>query len=151
MAWDTSELRRRFSKPVNSDAIRFLTSQHPSAHSDVTDELFRAAGPDGVGRSFCPDRRSYAYFLLHTGRDIIYAIAAGMSQIVFRLPARSIARARLDGGEADLLIGPHWNAFRIFRPNTDVSVERGRLKHWCGIAARHADDIANESSLAHAP
>lgn len=150
MTWDTSELRRRFLKPGNADVIGYLSRHHPSAHSDLTDELFLAADPDGTEKSYCPDGPSYAYVLLYTGIDIIYAIAIGMKQIAFRLPTSSISAARLDGGEGDPQIGSHWITFRIFQPGNNITVERARLKHWCGIAALHASDPDDASSLSSA-
>ena len=149
MAWDTSELRQRFSKPGNSDAVQYLANHHPSAHSDLADELFTAAGPARANKFFCPNGSSYAYVLLHTDADVIYAVAIGMKQIAFRLPTVSLIAALAAGGEAAQVIGTNWISFPIFLRKSDISLERARLKHWCGIAAAHADAVPDENSLQH--
>lgn len=149
MAWDTSELRRRFSKPGNSDVVQYLANHHPSAHSDLVDELSTAAGPARANKFFCPNGSSYAYVLLYTDADVIYAIAIGMKQIAFRLPTGAFAAAQMAGGEAAPVIGTHWISFPIFLPKSDITVERARLKHWCGTAAAHADAGRDEESLQH--
>lgn len=149
MAWDASELRRRFASPGNSDVVQYLSNHHPSAHSDLADELFTAAGPARAKKSFCPNGSSYAYVLLYTDADVIYAVAIGMKKIAFHLPTDSLAAAQMAGGDADPLIGPKWIAFGIFLPKSDIAIERARLKLWCGIAASHADGSTDESPLPH--
>jgi hypothetical protein len=72
-----------------------------------------------------------------------------MKQIAFRLPTDSLTAALAAGGEGAPAIGTNWISFPIFLPKSDISLERARMKHWCGIAASHADEVPDENSLQH--
>jgi len=134
MAWEITELQRRFSGNQNVEVVGFLTREHPSAHSDVTDELSKAAeGLPGVGW-FCPDVQRYAYLVLHSKQDLIFGIAIGMSGLVLKLPADQNPAARLDGGEPRPEIGSGWICFNPFASPTNMAGTRAKLRHWCRVA-----------------
>lgn len=134
MVWEITELQRRFSGDQNVEVVGFLTREHPSAHSDVTDELQKAAvGLPGVGW-FCPDVQRYAYMVLHSKQDLIFGIALGMSELVLKLPEDQIAAAVRDGGEPRLDIGNHWIRFNPFVSSVSMADTRSKLRHWCRVA-----------------
>jgi hypothetical protein len=134
MVWDVSELNRRFDSAQNAEALSFLVQAHPSAHSDLSDELLKStAGLSGVG-SYCPDVQSYAFVLLHTESNLIFGMALGMNDMVFKLPANQIQQARMDGGEPRQDIGTGWIRFNPFAVPTDMPGTRAKLHRWCRVA-----------------
>ena len=138
MVWDVSELQHRFAIAQNADAVNFLVQTHPSAHSDLSDELQKSAeGLAGVGW-FCPDVQSYAYVLLHTATDSIFAMALGMSTILYKLPKTQLESAVTDGGELRSDIGPGWISFNPFTVPVDMLGSRAKLRRWCRAAFTHA-------------
>jgi hypothetical protein len=138
MVWELTELQRRFSGDQNAEAVCFLSREHPSAHSDVTDELSKAAeGLPGVGW-FCPDVQGYAYMVLHSKQDSIFGIALGMNDLVLKLPEDQIAAARQDGGEPRPDIGNSWICFNPFASPTNMAGTRAKLRQWCRVAFYHS-------------
>lgn len=134
MVWDVSELQRRFDSARNAEALRFLAQKHPSAHSDLSEELMKSAAGLPRVSSYCPDAQSYAYVVLHTENKLIFAMALGMKDLVFKLPETQIPQARLEGGEPWPDIGPGWVGFDPFAVPTDMPGTRAKLHRWCRVA-----------------
>jgi len=136
--WDTTELKARFSRMENATVIRYLELHHPSAHSDVAEEMLIAADRIKDRRCYCPDGSQYAYCFLHTSTGVIYSLAVGMQNLIFRLPEDEIPMALADSGEMFSEIGDHWVSFNPFRIDEPTARTRARMKGWCESAHRFA-------------
>jgi hypothetical protein len=138
MAWNFDELRAKFRRDENRAIIAYLEQYHPSAHSDLGSELFTASADIPERQWYSPSIKQYAYVVLHTPSAIIYALAAGMRQLTFRLPSAELANALADGGKVNALIGDEWIAFDPFRVDRKMAQNRAALKHWCEVAHQYA-------------
>jgi hypothetical protein len=126
---------QRFDTPANREVLRFLRDKNPSAHSDVADELVRsAAGIPGV-EHYCPDPARYAFVVLHRRDQTILGLAWGQSALAFRLPGQRIPDATRDCGTVEAELGPTWVRFEPWKDHEPLSESRGRLAHWCAVAA----------------
>ena len=139
MAWDTTELKRRFSRQENAGIIQFLEREHPSAHSDIASELTLAAKGFRHSRWYCPDVNRYAYVLLHTDSGVIYGLAFGMNALAFRLPQQEVSKALAEGGEAFPDVGNEWVCFYPFKLDLPLDMARSRMRHWCEVAHQYAN------------
>jgi len=129
---------QRLKTPQNHDVVDYIRRTNPSAHSDVADALIRAAkGLAGVSH-YCPAPANYAFVVLHTSADRIFAIAYGQHGLAFRLPETAIAEALADRGTAQTAIGPGWVMFPPWPVDELTAVTKARLKRWCERAYRHA-------------
>lgn len=129
MPWPVDE---KFRIPANRDIVAFI-ERNPtlSAHSDVASLLTDSAKElRGAGR-YCPDLHACAYFALYTMERKIFAVAYGMSALVFRLPRRHHARALAAGGVTCYAIGEEWIDFGSRGRDTD-------LREWCCLAYESA-------------
>jgi hypothetical protein len=127
VAWS---LESRFTVAGNAEVLAFIASRQPSAHDDGASALIESSkGLPGVGW-YCPDPHRYAYVVLHTRENRIFAIAFGMSSLAYRLPQERVAAAVADGGRLCPEIGANWIAF----PPWEGNEPGARLKRWCGIA-----------------
>src|SRR4051794_18351350 len=107
----------RFSIPENADVIAFIRRANPFAHSDVGSLLFEL-GRDVEGvAAYCPAPGSYAYVVLHTTTDRIFAIAFDMRGLAFRLDASERAAALAEGASPAPQIGDDWVRVDPFDPN----------------------------------
>jgi hypothetical protein len=138
MPWDTRELLLRFNKPQNKNVIHYLIAEHPSAHSDCTEELFLASHYISNRQSFCPKPQAYAYIFLHTTDNIIYALAVGMNTLTFRLPPTVRTEALGNGGTLFHGLSDEWISFEAFHLDKPLSEARAAMARWC----RHAHDFA---------
>lgn len=138
MAWNTTELKTRFSWAENAAVVHYLELDHPSAHSDVAEEMFIAADRIKDRRCYCPDGSQYAYCFLHTKAGVIYSLAVGMKNLTFRLPEDEIPMALADGGELFSGIGGPWVSFNPFLVNESTVKTRARMKSWCELAHQFA-------------
>ena len=138
MAWSTRELTARFSDPRNKDVIRFLCHSHPSAHDGACEELLLSArGLRGVS-SYSPDPQSYAYVALHTEANVIFALAIGMSGLIFRLSPHDRHEAQKAGGTPFTEIGDAWMLIAPYRQELTLAESRGILSTWSACACRYA-------------
>jgi hypothetical protein len=125
----------RFSTTANVEVLRFLRSSHPSAHSDVAEELIRSgAGVAGVHR-YCPDPAHYAFVALHLDDSTIIGLALGQSRLAFRLPEDRVSEAVRGGGVVDAELGPAWVRFEPWTDEETLAESRRRLARWCAVAA----------------
>ena len=101
---------------LNIDANRavFAHLADKSAHSDVGDALRAAIRPLGGAQLFCPDWQAYRYVAASTV-GTIFAFAAGMSQLAFRLDEPLRERALATGAAPLAECGSGWVAFTLFR------------------------------------
>lgn len=106
--------------------------QHPelSAHDDVASVLHAAARGLGGVRQYCPAPAAYAYVVLHTADQRIFAIAYGQNGLAFRLPPEALPDALADGGTAAAELGPGWVSFPPWGSSN--------LPRWCKLAGDHA-------------
>jgi len=135
MKWTVpSELRI----PANADAIEFLETTAPSAHSDVVSELESAIrGLPGTS-TICPDPAGYAWVLAHTSHGRILALAYGQSALCLRVGAERIEAAVGERGVPAAEIGSEWVRFDPFVVDEPTSATRARLHRWCTVAFQHA-------------
>jgi hypothetical protein len=84
---------KRFKTPANQAVIDFIRRVNPYAHSDLGLKLIELGKAIGGTHYHCPAFSSYAYVVLHTESNVIFAIAFGMRDIAFRLPVGGV-RAR---------------------------------------------------------
>ncbi|HEU4334263.1 MAG TPA: hypothetical protein VFT32_07185 [Candidatus Eisenbacteria bacterium] len=138
MPWTIDE---KFRVPGNEEIVTFV-ERHPnlSAHGDVAELLTRSAeGLRGAGR-YCPDLHAYAYIALYTMQRTIFAVAHGMSALVFRLPKGSIPGALAEGAAVRHEIGETWVDFGGVGFGGRVD-----LRRWCQIAYEGA--VASEKRI----
>lgn len=98
----------RFSIPDNADVLEFIRRANPFAHSDVGGILFSLGKQIAGARAYCPAVKSFAYVVLHTERNRIFAIAFGQRGLAFRFDAQGYAEAVANGGEPAPEIGRDW-------------------------------------------
>jgi hypothetical protein len=126
----------RFAIPENADVLAFIGRTNPFAHSDVGSLLFELArDAEGVA-AYCPAPGSYAYVVLHTLTDRIFAIAFDMRGLAFRLGALDRAVALAEGASPVPEIGDDWVRVDPFDPN------RTGTKEWL-VRLRNAATGAN--------
>lgn len=132
MAWPIDE---SFRTDANAEVLRFLRQGSPSAHSDVAEELTRAASGIAGLRSWCPDPARYAFVVLHREDRTIVGIAFGQAGLAFRLPEDRIVEALRDGGSIAVELGPTWARFEPWTAHESLDQSRRRLARWCAVAA----------------
>ena len=98
----------RFSIPDNADVLEFIRRANPFAHSDVGSILFDLRKQISGVQSYCPSVSSFAYVVLHTASNRIFAIAFGQRGLAFRLDAPGYDEAIANGGKPASAIGPDW-------------------------------------------
>ena len=105
MAWPLDD---RFRITDNRAILAFIERVNPSAHDDVASILTRSAEDLRGVKWYCPDVHRYAYFVLHTRQQRIFAIAFGMNAIAFRLPRSLHPDALTAGGTVYAEIDEEW-------------------------------------------
>ncbi len=121
---------RLFIRP-NDAVIAFIRRANPFAHSDVGSLLF------GLGKSvpgavaYCPAPANYAYVVLHTAENVVFAIAYDMTGLASRLDGASYDEALADGGVPQPEIGADWVRFHPWPPGVPEAETRDRLHRWC--------------------
>jgi hypothetical protein len=100
----------RFFIPDNEDVIGFIRRVNPFAHSDIGTVLFDLGKQIGAP-TYCPAAASYAYVVLHTTKNRIFAIAYDQRGLAFRFTGAAYASALADGGAPAPAIGPEWVRF----------------------------------------
>lgn len=98
----------RFSIPDNADVLEFIRRANPFAHSDVGGIVFSLGKQIAGARAYCPAVKSFAYVVLHTEANRIFAIAFGQRGLAFRFDAQGYADAVANGGEPAPEIGADW-------------------------------------------
>jgi hypothetical protein len=129
------------------DALRYLSEQRPSCHSDTADALIRAAAQCGEWVVYSPSFQQLRYVALVTNRRI-FALGLGQRSVCYRLPPRLRTIALHTGATAAGDIGTDWVRFELFRtdwPTPD-------LPFWTlrAYAAARADGSGDAPS-AHIP
>src|SRR5262245_34310661 len=105
-----SDFEERYPRPENVEAVKFLKNRAPSAHSDLIEYLGKCSSHLDAGHY----SREYCFDFYYTSSGIIYAIALGMRNVVFRLPKSVIENAIYSGGEKLENIGASWVEFNPF-------------------------------------
>lgn len=107
----------RFSIPENADVLEFIRRTNPSAHSDVGSILFDLRKRISGAQSYCPSVASFAYVVLHTASNRIFAIAFGQRGLAFRLGPPGYDEAIAAGGTPASAIGPDWVEIPPWNPS----------------------------------
>lgn len=127
MAW---EVDPRFDMPVNADIMRFVRAQQPSAHSDVSEELYRAIKGVPGAAIYCPDNAAFAWVAAHTPDCRIFALGYGMRAYALRVGAEAEAEAVADGAILAPEIGRGCIVFDPFRVDVKTTGMRVLLARW---------------------
>ena len=142
MAFLIDRTDEKFKIPPNGAVIEFIRRVNPFAHSDVSDLLMRLGKQVPGAQHYCPSFSSFGYVVLHTGTNLIFAIAIGMLKIDFRLPP-ALIREALERGEAEPSeIGADWLSARPFPRGEARAAVEARLARWCEAAYRYATELA---------
>jgi len=124
--------------PANAEAIAFLETTAPSAHSDVASALESAIrGLPGTSTA-CPDPAGYAWVAAHASGGQIYALAHGQSSLCVRVGAEQLEAALGDRGAPAPEIGHDWVRFDPFAVDEPTPATRARLHRWCTVAFQQA-------------
>jgi hypothetical protein len=127
--------------PENATIVTWLSSQQLDAHSDLVDELNRAARGLNDVQIWCPAPHDYSFYAMYRGSGILFAIAFGMHDVGLRLPGEKGMQALREGGAALDAGGPDWITLGAFDAQIPMAVTRKRLRKYCRIA--HAAAAAN--------
>ena len=101
---------------INERVLAYL--KNLSAHDGVVDTLREAVNPLGHVQLFCPDAAAYRYVLASTN-NVVFAFAAGMNTVAFRLDDRMKSRALASGSIACAECGEEWVAVVHDLPDRD--------------------------------
>ena len=127
----------RFKIPYNDGVMTFVRTTNPSAHSDVGSLLLELGKTIPGAVAYCPSYGSFAYVVLHTESNHIFAIAFGQRGLGFRLAPSVLADTAADRGTLAPAIGPGWVSFDPW----DLKAKPGdkdRLRRWCTQAFAYA-------------
>jgi len=139
MGWPLDE---RFRVAENESVLRFIDRIDPSAHSDVATELLDAAEGLPEVQHYCPDLSLYAYVVIHTRTNKIFGLAYGMNGLALRVGRKAVVQAVADGGRAEREIDEEWISLDPFRVDEPTIATKARLRRWCEIAYRYANEHA---------
>lgn len=127
-----------FKIPANAAVMDFVRRASPFAHSNVGARVVRLGRSTPGARHYCPDFHSFAYVALHTEAKVIFALALGMRQIAFRLPAAARAEAVAEGAAPFPDIGADWIVVEALKAGGSPAAAPVRLQHWCTLACAAA-------------
>jgi hypothetical protein len=127
----------RFKTPANRAVIDFVQRANPFAHSDLGLKLIELAKGIRGARYYCPAFSSCAYVVLHTEGNVIFAIAFGMRDIAFRLPAGAVRSALAQGLARPSDIGKEWLCVNPFPAGGPTAELEAQLRGWCMRAFRY--------------
>ena len=136
---------RRFKIPVNADVIDYIEGANPFAHSDLGQTLIELNGGLLGGNVYCPSFKICAYVLLHDAANAIFAFAADMRDLSFRLPANLHDEILTLGDAKASRIGGEWLDISAFPPGGQTAAGEKRLAHYCATAQRHAATLVSKS------
>jgi hypothetical protein len=94
-------------------------------------------------RHYCPSYGSCAYAVLHDSADCIFAIAYGMCDIAFRLPANVVAAALRAGDGRASDIGADWLVLPAFPPGGPTAASEAALRARSAAALRYAAELSS--------
>lgn len=135
----------RFKIPANHSAIEYIRRANPFAHSDLGDKLIRLAKRITGAHYYCPNFPACAYVVLHTDRNLIFAIASGMLKFAFRLPPKVVSQTVADGTGEYSAIGSDWLLVDAFPRGTSKATADAAHMRLCDAAFRYAEEIAANS------
>ena len=130
----------RFSIAQNEEILAFVRVRNPFAHSDVGSLLFAFAKEIRGAQAYCPAATSYAYVVLHTSANVIFAIAFDQRSLAFRLAGPAQDEALGDAGVLAPEIGADWVRFRAWQPPQAISNDDW-LRRWAQAAFDQASAI----------
>ena len=142
MPWDITELKTKLARPDNEAVIAYLEAFHPSAHSDVAEELMTAAKGLSLARWHCPNGLACSYILYHV-EGLIVALAFGSRNIGLRLTAPELNGALSEGAVEDAKLGEEWAVFELFKADVSTEKMRADLRKWFLTAYGAALRLAN--------
>jgi hypothetical protein len=128
MGW---QIKTSFETSANKAVLRYLAEKAPSAHSDLAETLRLASQGVPGARLYCPDKAKYAFFAVYRPDYTIVALAVGMKQLVFRLPAALVANALQEGAIPFPEIGSEWVCFAPFPNDESQTGSLQSLGRWC--------------------
>jgi hypothetical protein len=126
--------------PQNATIMTWLSGQQLYAHSDLAEELDRAAQALTDIQIWCPAPQDYSFYAMYRGSGILFAIAFGMLDIALRLPGHDATQALREGATALNTAVPDWITFGAFDAANPIAVTRERLRKYCRIAHAAAAD-----------
>jgi hypothetical protein len=129
---------KRFKTPANQAVIDFIRRVNPYAHSDLGLKLIELGKAIGGTHYHCPAFSSYAYVVLHTESNVIFAIAFGMRDIAFRLPVGGVRSALAQGFAQSSEIGKEWLCVNPFPAGGPTAEVEAQLRSLCTRAFRYA-------------
>jgi hypothetical protein len=97
----------------------------------LVEKLFNISRHLTEQQRYCPNPQQYAYFIHYVTSGVVFAVAVGMLDLVFRLPNEAVSEALADGGEAFSDLPTEWVTF-------DEATPTNKLKRWCEVAYRNA-------------
>jgi hypothetical protein len=145
LAWLIDLTDERFKSPVNADIIGYIQRANPFAHSDLGQKLIDLHRELQGASVYCPDFKVCAYVVLHNAANVIFAFAADMRDLSFRLPAAFHDEALASGHGRTSRIGGEWLDVAAFPPGGQTALAEARLSHYCLTAQRHAATLVLEA------
>jgi hypothetical protein len=130
----------KFKIPANAAVIDYIRRVNPFAHSDLGEKLIELGKSVAGARTYSPDYRAYAYVVLHSDANVIFAIASGMRSLAFRLP-EAVALDALADRAAPCDMGAEWLAFDPLALARPSKAGDGVLVKWCTTACRYAQAL----------
>ena len=138
MTWLIDLTDQRFKIPVNADVIGYIADANPFAHSDLGQKLIDLGRELSAAGVYSPNFKMYAYVLLHNAANVIFAFAADMRDLSFRLPPALHDEVLALGEVRRSRIGGEWFDFAAFPPAGSTAAGGQRLVHYGAMAQRHA-------------
>ncbi len=135
MSLRISDFETRYPRAENVEVIKFLKNRAPSAHPDLIEYLGKCSFHlDASNYS-----REYCFDFYYTSSAIIYAIAIGQRNVVFRLPVSIIGNAIYSGGVKFKNIGASWVEFNPF------TIGQVSAEFWFEVAYKYAVSLYSNS------
>lgn len=142
-------LEAKFRIAENEDVLAFIERENPSAHDNVASVLTDSANGLPDVQWYCPDVHAYAYMVLHTRDNRIFALAFGMNGLAYRVPPKMIPEALANCGSACSDIGADWVLIAPWPQGGAPQAAAPNHKLWCKIAhdyvAQLKPDLAKKS------
>jgi len=145
VAWLIDLTDERFKIPANADVIDYIARANPFAHSDLGQRLIDLKGGLSEATVYSPSFKACAYVVLHNPANVIFALAADMRDLSFRLPLAMHEEIRARGGAKPSRIGGEWLDLAAFPPGGQTPAGEQRLADYCAAALRHAAMLDSDS------
>jgi hypothetical protein len=137
VAWLIDLTDQRFKIPANADVVGYIARANPFAHSDLGQRLIDLKGTLSEATVYSPSFKICAYVVLHNPANVIFAFAADMRDLSFRLPPAMHGEMLALGRANPSRIGGEWLDIAAF-PSRQTTESEQRLADYCAAALRHA-------------